>query len=155
MSEPSDIVTSNIECRLIYIIHSYLTNSGYSESLLTRKCSQVLASTRKSYSQVTRKSHASDSQILASPDLGANTRKWLASPWICEYACTQVYRKPLAGLSHMGNCSQQVYFVWILIRFRRVIMIGRVVNITQYICVNFHYLIPFYLNGHNVLREHW
>lgn len=33
-------------------------------------------------------------------------------------------------------------------------MIGRVVNITQCICVNFHYLIPFYLGSHNVLREH-
>jgi len=39
------------------------------------------------YSQV----NASDSQILASPNLGANTCKCLTSPWICEYTCTQCW----------------------------------------------------------------
>jgi hypothetical protein len=71
LSEPSQHQKLN----LYYSLLSHTYRPCEIEVVDTRKCSQVLASTRKSYSQVTRKSHASDSQILASPDLGANTRK--------------------------------------------------------------------------------
>jgi len=53
----------------------------------------------------THKLHAtsSDSQIPASLNLGANTRKWLASPsWVCESTCTQVYGRSHANLLHIG-----------------------------------------------------
>ena len=89
---------------------------------MTRKYVHALATTRNysqvlfvSHSQVARKSLASYSQVTRKSQLGANPRKSLASPWICEYTCTQVYRNCIASPSQISRKwdkrSQLVYFI--------------------------------------------
>ena len=72
-------------------------------------CTQILASTRKYYSQVTRKWLAADSQVLATVNN-------------CKH-CSQVTRKSLAGVSQVSRksiytCTSEYILYWWPLRGR-------------------------------------